>query len=122
VSAPGPVVGRWDEDKLARVITNLLDNALKFGQGRPVEATIEACSGRVRLEITDHGIGIAPEALSRVFDKFTRAVSVRSYGGLGLGLHIVRRLVEAHRGSVEVASEPGIATTFTVELPLDEGP
>jgi signal transduction histidine kinase len=116
--APGPVVGRWDSDKLTRVVTNLLANALKFGPGKPIEISVDESDGRARLTVTDHGIGITPEALPRVFDKFTRAVSARSYGGLGLGLHIVRRLVEAHGGAVTVASEPGQFTTFTVDLPL----
>jgi signal transduction histidine kinase len=111
------VVGRWDRDKIAAVVTNLLDNALKFGRGRPVEIALEEAGDDARLRVTDHGIGIDPEALPHVFDKFTRAVSTRSYGGLGLGLHIVRGLVAAHGGSVTVTSEPGVSTTFTIVLP-----
>jgi signal transduction histidine kinase len=67
--------------------------------------------------VGDHGIGIAPEHQARIFDRFERAVSVRHYGGLGLGLWIVRQIVEGHGGSITVASTPGEGSLFTVELP-----
>ena len=71
-----------------------------------------------QLTIRDHGIGIPPERLGRIFDAFERAAPVTHYGGLGLGLYIVRRIVELHGGRASVASQPGQGTTMTVELPL----
>lgn len=97
--------------------SNLLSNAVKFGAGKPIEISIEQAQGRARLEVKDHGIGIAPERRERIFERFERAVSARHYGGLGLGLDICRRIVEAHGGSIRVESELGHGAKFTVELP-----
>ena len=95
VRSPEKVIGRWDKDKLDQVVTNLLSNAIKFGTGMPIEVVLEEKGPLARLVVTDHGIGIQPEGLSRLFQKFERAVSARAYGGLGLGpLHRA-----GHRGS-----------------------
>ena len=72
---------------------------------------------RARLVVRDQGIGIAPEHLSRIFERFERAVSAHNYGGLGLGLYIVRQIVEAHGGAIHVTSTPGEGSTFVVDLP-----
>ena len=69
--------------------------------------------------VKDHGIGIEPEKVSRIFERFERAVSSRSYGGLGLGLYIARQIVEAHGGQIAVASQPGEGSTFTIDLPIE---
>lgn len=119
--APLPVIGRWDPEKLAHVITNLLSNALKFGEGALIEVTVQAAGPSALLTVTDHGVGIAPDTLPHVFEKFERGVSARNYGGLGVGLFIVQEVVHALGGAVRVESVPGDHTTFTVELPL-EGP
>jgi signal transduction histidine kinase len=71
-----------------------------------------------RIAVSDHGIGIPSEEQARIFEKFERAVSERHYGGFGLGLWVVRQIVEAHGGSIHVASEAGQGSTFIVELPL----
>ena len=68
--------------------------------------------------IRDHGIGISKEDQERIFDRFERAVSVRSYGGMGLGLYVARQIVLAHGGSIRIESAPGQGSTFTVNLPL----
>ncbi|WP_158501964.1 AAA family ATPase [Vitiosangium sp. GDMCC 1.1324] len=113
---PG-VVGRWDRTRLEQVVTHLLSNALKFGAGKPIDIFIERTEDTARLRVVDQGIGIAPDRLPHVFERFERAVSVEHYGGLGLGLHIVREIVSALGGSVRAQSEPGVRTTMTVELP-----
>jgi signal transduction histidine kinase len=99
-------------------VTNLLSNAMKFGAGKPIEITVEeAPAGTGRLVVTDHGIGIPSDRLQSIFERFERACSARAYGGLGLGLYIVRNIVEALGGTVRADSVLGSGATFTVELP-----
>jgi signal transduction histidine kinase len=117
----GPVVGLWDPSRIDQVLTNLLSNALKFGAGQPVEVRIEGGASSARIAITDHGIGIDVGRKPQLFHRFERAVSARNYGGLGLGLYISRRIVEAHGGQINVSSRPGEGATFTVELPREPG-
>ena len=112
------VVGRWDRMRLAQVITNFLSNALKYGPGAPIAVTVAARADKAVLAVRDHGIGIAPADQRRLFHRFARAVSPEHYSGLGLGLWIVKVLVEAMGGTVAVASQPGEGSTFTVELGL----
>ncbi|HEX8704588.1 MAG TPA: GAF domain-containing protein [Myxococcaceae bacterium] len=110
--------GLWDRLRLDQVVTNLLSNAMKYGRGNPITLSTDVVADRVRLRVMDGGIGIAPEALSRLFNRFERAVSERNYGGFGLGLWITRQIIEAMGGRIHVASELGVGSTFTVELPL----
>jgi PAS domain S-box-containing protein len=114
----GPVVGRWDRLRLEQVVTNLLSNAIKYGAGEPIELRVEGEGEMVRLVVRDQGIGIAAEDQARIFERFERAASERHYAGLGMGLYITRQILEAHGGSVRVASAPGAGSTFTVEVPL----
>jgi signal transduction histidine kinase len=104
-----------------QVLQNLLSNALKYGAGQPIRLAVRAEGGRAHLEVQDRGIGIAPADQARIFERFERAVSGRNYSGLGLGRWIVGRIVEAHGGTVRLASAPGAGSTFTVELPLLSG-
>jgi signal transduction histidine kinase len=113
-----PVVGSWDRLRVESVVANLISNALKFGEGKPIAVTISSDGKMARLAVSDQGIGISPEEQSRIFEKFERAVSERHYGGFGLGLWIVRQIVEAHGGTIQLASEMGRGSTFVVELPL----
>jgi PAS domain S-box-containing protein len=115
----GPVVGRWDRARLEQVVVNLVENAIKHAtEGKRVEIATELAGRRAFLRVRDHGPGIAARDHERIFEQFERAVSP-NLGGLGLGLWIVRQIVEAHGGAVHVESSPGAGATFVVELPLD---
>jgi signal transduction histidine kinase len=117
IECAAPVVGWWDRSRLDQVVTNLLTNAAKFGAGKPIAIRVEPIGDDALLAVTDHGIGIDPARRPFVFDRFERAVSSSSYGGLGLGLYIARSIVVAHGGTITVNSEPGVGSTFTVRLP-----
>ncbi|MFP2906233.1 ATP-binding protein [Pyxidicoccus sp. 3LFB2] len=113
------LVGHWDPMRLEQVITNLLSNAFKYGAQRPVEVRAIRDEGYACLTVRDNGIGIAPEDHERIFQRFERAVSERHYGGFGLGLWIVRQILESLQGDIRVHSKPGEGATFIVRLPLD---
>jgi len=112
------VTGRWDRLRIEQVIANLLVNAIKYGGGQPVRLTVERADGAARLTVRDEGIGISTEDQERIFDRFERAVPVRSYGGMGLGLYIAQQIVDAHGGRIQVRSARGQGSTFTVDLPI----
>jgi signal transduction histidine kinase len=118
VDTPHRAVGHWDRVRVEQVVTNLLSNALKYGRGHPIEVTVAAGADGAHLFVRDHGIGIASSDQQRIFDRFERAVPVKHYGGLGLGLYITRTIVQAHGGDIRVDSEPGAGATFVVDLPL----
>ncbi len=117
-----PVTGRWDRLRIEQVVTNLLVNAGKFGEGKPVALRVDGSADRARLVVADQGIGIAPEHQARVFERFERAVPAQHFGGLGLGLYIARQIVEAHGGTISVASAAGEGAAFTVDLPRQPPP
>jgi len=112
------VVG--DQDHLERVITNLIENAVRHTDAdKPMFVSLKVCEQDAVLSVEDAGSGISPEHLTHIFERFYRADSVRSAGdGIGLGLAICKSIVEAHRGSISVKSEPGKGTRFEVVLPL----
>jgi len=116
----GPVVGHWDRGRLNQVVTNLVTNAVKYGQGQPVVIRAGADNQRsyARLEVSDRGRGIPPELHRRIFEPFKRVVVSGQPDGLGLGLFIVRSIVQQLGGAVNVNSRPGEGATFVVELPL----
>jgi signal transduction histidine kinase/DNA-binding response OmpR family regulator len=121
IHVPHSLIVRADRSRLDQVVTNLLSNAIKFGAGKPVDLTLQGDASRLQLTVRDHGIGIPPEYLFRIFNRFERAVSTRHYGGLGLGLYITRRIVEAHGGTIHVDSAPGAGAAFTINLPVGAG-
>lgn len=116
-----PIKGYWDPSRVEQIITNLLSNAIKYGAGKPIEVRVSEEGGRARLSVRDHGIGIAPEHQARIFERFERVLSERNFAGIGLGLWIVRNIIQAHGGAISVWSAPGAGSNFTVELPLREG-
>jgi signal transduction histidine kinase/ActR/RegA family two-component response regulator len=120
LAAPASLWVEGDENRLAQVISNLLSNAERFGNG-VVRIGLSAREDWARLEVADQGIGMAPELLARVFEPFYQAPQqlARSTGGLGLGLAIVRKIVELHGGQIRAHSDgPGCGSRFVVELPL----
>jgi PAS domain S-box-containing protein len=115
---PAPLPqGHWDRIRIEQVVTNLLTNALKFGEEKPVEIRVAPEADQIVLTVRDHGIGIPPKDQTKIFNRLERAVPIREYGGLGMGLYIARQIVEAHGGHISVESTPGGGSTFKVELP-----
>jgi signal transduction histidine kinase len=117
IRAEAPVIGQWDPLGLEQIVVNLLSNAIKFGTGKPIEITVERDAGLARLVVRDHGTGIAPDRVPHIFERFERGVSTRQYGGLGLGLYIVKGIVDALGGAIHVESKLDEGSSFTVELP-----
>ena len=114
---PGLTV-KGDRDRLRQVLANLLDNAIKYTPaGGRVSASARADTTDVRLEVADTGIGIEAHDLPRIWERLYRGDQSRAERGLGLGLSLVRAIVRAHGGTVDVATEPGRGSTFTVRLP-----
>src|SRR5262249_3682744 len=114
ITTEGRPVGQWDKFRLDQVATNLLSNAIKFGEVKPIVVSVRERQQLATLEVSDQGIGIPPEMLDRIFKPFERAVSVRNYGGLGLGLFIVKTIVQGLGGTIRVVSKPKAGSTFTV--------
>jgi signal transduction histidine kinase len=117
VEAEAPVIGVWDHQRIELAVGNLLENAIKFGAGQRIEVSVGARDGTAMVSVRDHGIGISAEQLGTLFQRYQRGVSARNFGGLGLGLFVVRVIVEAHGGTVRAESRIGEGATFVVELP-----
>jgi signal transduction histidine kinase/ActR/RegA family two-component response regulator len=124
VLPPGPVYVRGDQTRLVQSVTNILNNAAKYTQkGGRITLALDVDSERMRLTVSDNGSGMPAELLPNVFDLFTQGARTlaRSQGGLGLGLTLVKRLVELHEGEVSAHSEGvGMGSSFTLTLPRIE--
>jgi signal transduction histidine kinase len=116
VHATGPLWGLWDRARLDQVLSNLLSNALKYGNGKPIVVTARAEGSQVLLAVHDQGIGISLEDQARIFERFERAVPGRNYSGFGVGLWICKQIVDALGGTIRVQSTPGQGSTFEVVL------
>jgi signal transduction histidine kinase len=117
VHAEGPVQGSWDLLRLEQVVDNLLSNAVKYGKGQPVDLTVSTDGTTAKLVVRDQGVGVAPEDQERLFERFERVKLDRGATGYGVGLWIVRRVVEAHGGSISVESRLDEGSSFIVQLP-----
>lgn len=122
LETPDRLVGRWDRDRLDQVLTNLVSNAIKYGAGEPVEIRLGEEKGEdgedlVRLVVRDHGMGIEPADLELVFGRYERLPTAERINGLGLGLWIVRRIVEMHRGRIWAENADGRGAQFVIVLP-----
>jgi signal transduction histidine kinase len=115
VEVPEPLLGWWDQPAVEQIVGNLLSNALKFGQGRPVRVEVRGDRGGVSISVCDRGVGVALADRERIFERNIHAPARRG-GGLGLGLWLVRELALAHGGRVTVHSRKGRGATFTVWL------
>ncbi len=117
LDAPATVTGTWDRLRVEQVITNLLVNALKYAPRVPIQVRVEGDDAHARVAVRDEGPGIPDADQARILRPFERATPEPGVGGLGLGLFIVREIVEAHGGVLTVRSAPGRGSTFVVDLP-----
>jgi signal transduction histidine kinase len=115
----GPLLGWWDRSRLDQVFANLLGNAIKYSpEGGEVLLLLEPLGSTVRVTVEDQGVGVAPEALSRLFERAYRAPATAGrMPGLGLGLYVTKALVEAHGGAIQVESLLGYGTAVSFTLP-----
>ena len=118
VGACSNLCGQWDRMRLEQVVSNLLSNAFKYARGQSVAVKTTAVGNHVTLQICDQGPGIAPENQKKVFERSARLRHEGTMGGLGLGLWIVRELVEAMGGTIHIESAQGQGCTFVVDLPV----
>jgi signal transduction histidine kinase len=123
LESPQAVEGLWDAERLERVFANILANAVKYSpEGGPVDVFVEtegAPLSSVTVRVTDRGVGIPPEEIERVFERFYRASNVSErIPGTGIGLAGAKQIVERHGGSIELSSDQGKGTTVSVTLPV----
>ena len=116
--ADAPVIGEWDSLRIQSVIGSLVANAIKYGEGKPIDVEVDVQADQARFAIVDRGVGISVQEQEHILRRFERPVLRQHPGGLGLGLWVAREIIVAHGGTIAVASKPGAGSTFTVLLPL----
>ncbi|HXU04857.1 MAG TPA: PAS domain-containing sensor histidine kinase, partial [Polyangia bacterium] len=121
VRADGPVSARLDPTRFEQIVTNLLSNAVKYGAGKPIEVRVgrDRAADLAHLEVIDHGPGIDPTMREKIFEPFERANTNEPIPGLGLGLYVVKLIVESHGGRIVVDGDVGQGARFIVDLPRD---
>lgn len=112
------IVGHWDRFRIEQVLINLLSNCAKYGLGKTVQVKVWREGSRAYISVKDHGMGISSENQSRIFERYERANGSQEISGLGLGLYISKKIIEAHGGAVSVKSESGHGSEFRVQLPI----
>jgi heavy metal sensor kinase len=115
---PPKLFVRGDMDSMIRLFVNLIDNAIKYTEKGEITIAGVQETGKIRVTVSDTGIGIPPEYLSHIFERFYRVEAARSSAGTGLGLAIARQIAQAHAGEIKVESKPKVGTTFSVILPI----
>ncbi len=122
VSAPTPVVGEWDKLRIEQAVTNLISNAIKYGNSEPISVAVGTNGNMAMISVTDSGIGIPHDKQERIFERFERAVANSAYKGLGVGLYITKHIITTHNGRIKLISKPNNGATFIIELPLNVPP
>lgn len=117
VAVEDGLVVRADRLALEQILDNLLLNAIKYGAGKPIEVAAVSDGEKFRLQVRDHGIGMSQPDQQRIFEPFERAIAYDTKAGFGVGLWVVRQLVDAMAGNIRIESTPDVGTTFTVTLP-----
>lgn len=121
VAFSGPIDVCADASRIERVVANLLQNALKYaGRSTEIKVVVEEHDHRACVSVIDEGIGLPPDEASHVFEKFRRMPSAKRHDGVGLGLYVSRRIVEAHAGKIGVESKFGSGSRFYFELPIED--
>lgn len=111
------LIGTWDRFRLEQVLLNLLTNALRYGNKKPISVKVSGSDHTVMLAVRDQGIGIKPEDQQRVFERFERAISENEVSGMGLGLFISNNIIKAHGGEIRLKSSLGEGSEFIIILP-----
>jgi signal transduction histidine kinase len=106
-------IGLWDRLRLDQAVSNIISNAKKYGLQTPIEVSVGTGASVAFVAVKDQGIGLAPDDLERIFDRFERAVPLSRVEGLGLGLWIAERIVEARGGVISAEGQPGQGALFT---------
>ncbi len=109
--------GNWDRHRMEQVLTNLVSNAIKHAPGSSIRISAMLTGTRLRLVVEDSGAGIPEDKLAKIFDRFERAAASKNISGMGLGLYIVKKIVDVHEGSIKVESQPQKGSKFTIEIP-----
>ncbi len=120
LEAPESLPGIFDPIRLGQVITNLINNAIKYAEGTRIEISLKNLEGHAEISVRDHGPGISEEKRRRIFERFERGNEDAGIAGLGLGLYISKEIAEAHGGKISLTTEEGKGSVFTVRIPLTE--
>ncbi len=118
LDVPAEVHGVWDRLAIEQIIDNVLSNAIKFGEGRPIEIALRSTEETMSFRVRDHGMGIAKADQPHIFERFRRGQGAQPHIGFGVGLWLVRQLVRAMGGRIDLVSASGAGSTFTITLPL----
>lgn len=122
IKSPQPAYICGDSYRIEQLISNLISNAIKYGNGSAIEIVIKETGPNISLSVTDHGIGIARDKLDKIFERYERAVTGSNISGLGLGLYISSHIARSHNGKIEVQSQYGEGSTFTFIVPKTSPP
>jgi len=112
------IIGFWDKIRIEQAVSNLISNAIKYGEKKPIEITVKKHGNNAEMLIKDHGIGISKKKQKDIFGLFERGVSSENYKGLGVGLYITEQIIRAHKGTINVSSKPKEETKFIINLPI----